>query len=62
MLTPGRVTLAELEAVWRGGPAALDPAARPAVETPATQRSPAFLLPKIPPPEAQAATGSARRC
>ena len=32
-LTPGRATLAELEALWRGGaPARLDPDARPGVE------------------------------
>ena len=37
MLTPGAVTLAALEAVWRGGPAALDPAARPAIEAAAAR-------------------------
>ena len=31
-LTPGTVSLAALEAVYRGGAARLDPAARPAVE------------------------------
>ncbi|MBB5220938.1 histidine ammonia-lyase [Amaricoccus macauensis] len=32
ILVPGAVTLAELEAVWRGGEAVLDPDARPAIE------------------------------
>ena len=32
ILVPGAVTLAELEAVWRGGEASLDPEARPAIE------------------------------
>jgi histidine ammonia-lyase len=32
ILVPEAVTLAELEAVWRGGEAVLDPAARPAIE------------------------------
>jgi histidine ammonia-lyase len=37
MLTPGSVTLGELEAVWRGGPAALDPGARGGVEAAAAR-------------------------
>ena len=37
MLTPGDVTLAALEAVWRGGPAALDPSARGAIEASAAR-------------------------
>jgi histidine ammonia-lyase len=37
MLTPGAVTLAELEAVWRGGPAALDPGARAGIEAAAAR-------------------------
>ncbi len=37
MLTPGQVTLAEIEAVWRGAPVTLDPAARPAIETAAAR-------------------------
>jgi histidine ammonia-lyase len=36
-LTPGATTLADLEAVWRGDAARLDPAARPAVETAAAR-------------------------
>ncbi len=36
-LVPGSVTLAELAAVWRGGAAALDPSARPAVEAAAAR-------------------------
>ena len=37
ILTPGSVTLPALEAVWRGAPATLDPAARTAVETAAAR-------------------------
>jgi histidine ammonia-lyase len=37
ILTPGAVPLADLEAVWRGAPATLDPAARPAIEAAAAR-------------------------
>ena len=37
ILTPGSVTLPALEAVWRGAPATLDPAARTGVETAAAR-------------------------
>ena len=36
-LTPGAVTLSELEAVYRGAPAALDPACRPAIDAAAAK-------------------------
>jgi len=37
MLSPGTVTLAQLEAVWRDGPVALDPAARVGIEAAAAR-------------------------
>jgi histidine ammonia-lyase len=33
ILTPGQVTLHDLQAIWRGAPARIDPACQPAVET-----------------------------
>jgi histidine ammonia-lyase len=36
-MTPGATTLAELEAIWRGADARLDPAARPAVDAAAAR-------------------------
>jgi hypothetical protein len=36
-MIPGATTLAELEAIWRGADARLDPAARPAVDAAAAR-------------------------